>query len=261
MRIKNKYQLQNYKDVCNISTEMLKRLYEFTTIGKSTLQIEEYAMELCKEYKVNPAFMGVESDYGPDYPFATCISLNDTVVHGMPRADEIISSGDIVKVDFGIIKDGYYTDHCYNVGFEPQTKKNKIFLETSREAILKGVEQAIEGNKIGDIGYAIESYANEFGYNIVKEFVGHSVGESLHDFPNIPAYGKKGSGEILQKGQVLCIEAQIIDGPASIYMQTDGWTIKTRDGSNAAMFEYIVMVDKNKPLILTDTRDWEIFRK
>ncbi len=258
MIIKNKKELKRYKEACDLSIEILGKIRDFVKIGITTLDIDKYAFDLCKQYDVKPAFQGVNVGNNPEYEYTTCISLNDTVVHGMPSG-EIIKKGDIVKVDFGIIKNGYFTDHCFTVGINPLSERKKVFITESRNAIIKGVNQAIVGNTIGDIGFAIESHAKKYDLSVVKEFVGHSIGKSLHDLPDIPGYGQKGEGEKLQKGLLICIEAQIIDGDPSIYTCQDYWTVKTKTKDKACMFEYIVMVDNKKPKILTNTLNWELF--
>ncbi len=259
MIIKNKKELKKYKEVCDLSIEILGKIKDFVKVGITTLEIDKYAEQLCEQYSVKPAFKGVKVGNSPEYHFTTCISLNDTVVHGAPN-EEKIEPGDIVKVDFGIVKNGYYTDHCFTLGMEPLTLKDKNFITESKNAIVLGTQQAIAGNKISDIGSAIESHAQKHSLSIVKEFVGHSIGRSLHDLPDIPGYRNTGAKQELQKGLVICIEAQIIEGDPSIYTCEDRWTIKTKDGSRACMFEYIVMVDKKKPKILTNTTEWELFK-
>ncbi len=258
MVIKNKKELKKYKEVCDLSIEILGKIRDFVKVGITTLEIDEYAEKLCEQYHVKPAFKGVRVGENPEYQHTTCISLNDTVVHGVPST-EIIHEGDIVKVDFGIVKNGYYTDHCFTVGLKPLSKRDEIFIQESKNAIEQGVLQAVEGNTIGDIGEAIESYAKKHKLTVVKEFVGHSIGKSLHDLPDIPGYGKKGDGEKLKKGLVICIEAQIIDGDPTIYTCNDCWTVKTKSKEKACMFEYIVMVDNKKPKVLTNTLNWELF--
>ncbi len=259
MIIKNKKELRKYKEVCDLSIEILGKIKEFVEIGLTTLEIDNYAQELCKQYDVRPAFKGVKVGNAPGYEFTTCISLNDTVVHGIPN-DEKIAPGDIVKVDFGIVKNGYYTDHCFTIGMEPLSKKDKKFITESRNAVVAGVNQAFLGNTIGDIGGAIESHAKKYSLSVVKEFVGHGIGKSLHDSPDIPGYRGLGANQKLQKGLVICIEAQLVEGNPGVYTCPDQWTIKTQDRSRACMFEYIVMVDKKKPKILTNTIDWELFK-
>ena len=259
MIIKNKKEFRKYKEVCDLSIEILGKIKEFVKTGITTLEIDNYAQKLCKQYDVKPAFKGVSVGNAPEYEFTTCISLNDTVVHGIPN-DEIIKGGDIVKVDFGIIKNGYYTDHCFTLGMEPLSKKEKNFITESRNAVVAGVHKAFLGNTIGDIGEAIESHAKKHSLSVVKEFVGHGIGKSLHDSPDIPPYKGLGANQELQKGLVICIEAQIVEGDPSIYTCTDQWTIKTKDRKRACMFEYIVMVDKKKPKILTNTIGWELFK-
>ncbi len=258
MIIKNKKELRRYKEVCDLSIEILGKIKSFVKVGITTLDIDEYASRLCKEYNVEPAFRGVKVGNAPGYEYTTCISLNDTVVHGIPSEEEI-KEGDIVKVDFGILKNGFYTDHCFTVGITPLSDEEKKFIQESRNAIVLGVKKAFLGNTIGDIGQAIESHAKKHGYSVVREFVGHGIGHSLHDLPNIPAYRGMGENEELKKGSVLCIEAQIVNGDPTICTCDDQWSVKTKSKDKACMFEYIVMVDKKKPKILTNTVDWELF--
>jgi len=258
MIIKSKKELRKYKEVCDLSVQILGEIKNFIKKDITTLEIDEYATELCAKYNVLPSFKNASVGNAPKYQYTTCISLNDTVVHGIPN-NEKIKSGDIVKVDFGIIKNGFYTDHCFTVGIEPISSKDKKFIRRSRDAILQGVKKAYVGNTIGDIGNAIESYAKNHSLSIVKEFVGHSIGKSLHDLPDIPGYGQKGEGEKLKKGLILCIEAQIVNGSSEIYICDDSWTVKTKNKDKACMFEYIVMVDNKKPKILTNTLEWELF--
>ncbi len=258
MIIKNKKELRKYKGICDLSVEILSKIKNFVEIGKTTLEVDEYAEKLCDEYEVKPAFKGVRVGNAPEYQFSTCISLNDTVVHGMPN-NEKIEGGDIVKVDFGIIKDGYYTDHCFTLGLEPLTPQEKELVTEGRNAIACGIEQAIDCNTIGDIGEVIENYAEKYSLSIVKEFVGHGIGKSLHDDPDIPGYKTMGRTTELKKGLVICIEAQIVRGDPSIYTCDDCWTVKTQSKEKACMFEYIVMVDKKKPKVLTNTLGWELF--
>lgn len=259
MVIKNKKELRKYKEVCDLSIEILGRIKDFIEIGRTSIEVDQYAEKLCNEYNVKPAFKGFQIGSAPAYQYTTCISLNDTVVHGIPN-DEKIKKGDIVKVDFGIIKEGYYTDHCFTIGMEPLSPKKKKFITESKNAILEGIQQAITDKKIGDIGEAIETYAKKHSLNVVKEFVGHSIGKSLHDLPDIPGYKVPGISQKLKKGLVICIEAQIVEGNADVYTCTDQWTIKTKNKKPACMFEYIVMVDKKKPKILTNTTKWELFK-
>lgn len=258
MIIKNKKEFRKYKGICDLSVEILGKIKEYVQVGKTTLEIEEYAQELCEQYGVKPAFKGVCVGNAPEYQCSTCISLNDTVVHGVP-SNEKIKKGDIVKVDFGIIKDGYYTDHCFTIGIEPLTEEERELITEGRNAIISGIQQAIDGNTIGDIGAAVENYANKFSLNIVKEFVGHGIGKSLHDDPDIPAYKTMGKTTTLKKGLVICIEAQLVKGDPSVYTCDDFWTVKTKSKEKSCMFEYIVMVDRKKPKILTNTLNWELF--
>jgi methionyl aminopeptidase len=249
-----------YKHATQISMEILRALYDATAEGIYPAQLDEKAFELCKKYRVKPSFLGVRG-HKDNYQYASCIYVNDIVVHGIPSATRPIQSGDLVKLDFGIIADTYYTDHCVTVGVGNVKNKDLKLLEVGKQAVLNGVNQAITGQTTGDIGFAIESTARKNGFNTIKHYIGHGIGHSLHEDPEVPATGKKSSGTQLKEGHVICVEAQVVAGKPEIYMEDDGWTVRSEDGKNSVMFEYMTVVGKNGPEILTDTRDWPLIKK
>ncbi len=257
MILKSEQELKKYEEAAKISTAILAELVDMVSEGVYPIEIDSHAQKLCKKYGVRPAFKGQE-DYYSMYEYSTCISVNDTVVHGVPSKTEMIKEGDIVKVDFGLIKDGLYTDHCHTVGLRKLTEENLKLINSGRQAIQEGVAQAILGKKVGDIGYAISSEVERFGYTIAKDFIGHAIGRKLWEEPGIPPIGKRDTGRPLTEGMVLCIEAQILAGSDKVYKSPDGWTIKTKDGGNAVMFEYMVVVKKDAPLVLTNTLNWKV---
>lgn len=255
MIITSPQQLKQYKAAAKISTEILWRLHEKTRAGVTSLEIDQLADQLCQKYHVRPNFKGVGAPNNP-YKHATCISVNDVVVHGIPQ-DVPLREGDLVKVDFGIAKDGLNTDHCFTVGIGKLSEESKTLLTVGRQAVLKAVGLAKIGSTVGDLGYAMESTAKEFDFTVTEQYVGHGIGRSLHEEPQIPAWGEPKSGDKLTKGMVLCIEAQVIAGNPDVYTAADGWSVKTSDGSNAVMFEYMIIVDK-QPIFLTPTMDWPL---
>lgn len=257
MIISSDKERQKYQSICDLSVEILRQLYDKTAAGIFPIEIEEQAQALLKKHDAKGSFYGVRGEYN-DYKYVTCISVNDVIVHGVPSKTQPLQAGDIVKLDFGLIKDGYYTDHCVSVLLSPYAQKELTFVQAAKDAVLSGVNQATVRNKTGDIGHAMHSYLQQRGYDVAKEYIGHSIGKTLHERPNVPAYGRPGLGSDLKEGMVLCVEAQVVEGSDKWYLEKDGWTVRTQDGKNAAMFEYMVIVGKQQPTIMTDTRQWSI---
>jgi len=253
MIITKKKQEKVLRKASEISLSILKQLGKELREGVTGLEIDREAGFLCKKYKVKPAFKRVEG-----YNFNTCISVNEVAVHGVPK-DIPFKKGDLVSIDFGIYYRDIYTDHCWtwSIG-KPNEEKAKL-LKAGRAAVENAVSKAVVGNRIGDLGYEMEKEAKRNGYNTLKMFVGHGIGKTLHDEPEILAYGKKGSGELLEDGMVLCIECQVVDDVNGIEIdKEDGWSARTLNGGNSVMFEYMVIVRENKPEILTNTLNWGV---
>lgn len=259
MIIKNKNQKKEYLEACRISVEILRQVYDAIEIGVSPIRLDKFAGDLCEKYDVEPAFFNVPGRKGI-YGYNSCIQINDVAVHGIPDANYEIKDGDLVTVDFGIIYKGYYTDHCITVGVGNVSPEDKKLLQVGRESVLKAVKQATTGNHTGDIGFVLENEVRKEGFDTLKEYIGHGIGSGLHDEPEVPAYGEKGEGDQLQKGQVICIESQVVAGEPRVTTDGDGWTTRTRDGENAVMFEYMVMVDNTKPKIMTPTHEWPLIK-
>lgn len=258
MIIKNKRQLQEYQAVAQLSCKILHQLHQAIKPGVTPLQIDELAERLCQEHQARPSFKGV----GPvnnAYQHATCVSVNNTVVHGIPNKTRF-QPGDVISVDFGLIKDGLQTDHCFTLGLAPLKAEDERLIKVAREAVLAGVKWAKVGSTTGDIGFAIQAIVEQAGFNVAKEFIGHGIGQQMHEGPELPAYGRPGYGERLKPGMVLCVEAQVLAGSDQVRFNKDGWTVTTADGKNSAMFEYMVVVGKDKPEILTPTMGWEMVR-
>ena len=213
--------------------------------GIRTIELDKIAEEFIRDHGAIPAFKGYEG-----FPGSLCISVNDAVVHGIPGNYEL-RDGDIVSVDCGTILDGYVGDSAYTFTVGEVSEEIKLFLQRSKESLYKGIEQAVSGNRIGDIGYAIQSYVEQFGYGVVRELVGHGVGRKLHEDPQVPNYGRRGTGTKLSEGIVIAIEPMITFGKKDIIQERDGWTIKTKDRKPAAHFEHDVAVRNGKAEILS----------
>jgi len=259
MIIRNKQERKTYKEACQLSTKILRQLYEAVEIGVEPIELDRLAFKLCREWDVSPSFFGVQGRYGK-YEHATCIQINDAVVHGVPQTNYKIKSGDLVTVDFGLIYEGFYTDHAFSVGIGQVSQANLQLLQCGKEAVLAAVSLTKVGATSGDLGNAMITIAQENGFETAKEYVGHGIGHKLHGYPELPSFGTKGKGDHLEKGMVVCVECQVLAGSDKLKTDPDGWTVRTKDGGNAVMFEYMVEVGKNGPRILTDTRDWELVK-
>lgn len=259
MTINSDHQLQRYQEVGKLSADILWQLWQATVAGAVPLDIDDLAQRLCQKHGVTPAFKGVGSKKNP-YRWTTCIAVNDAVVHGIPT--EIpLEPGDLVKVDFGLIsEDGFYTDHCFTKAIGEPSPEDLRLLKVARRSVQEAARKAIVGNQVGDLGFSMQHSVEQAGFSVVKEFVGHGIGHTMHDEPQVPAWGKVRQGLTLKRGQVLCIESQVIastdDG---VYLDEDGWTIRSNSGAKAAMFEYMVVVGERKAVFLTPTLEWPLF--
>lgn len=229
-----------------IVMEILLALKEEVKPGISTYEFEEMALRLCEKKGVKPAFKGYRG-----YPYALCVSVNEEIVHGMPRKDKFLKEGDIVSFDFGVIYDGYVGDAAITVGVGKISDIAKRLIKVTQEALEKAIEKARIGFKIGDISFAIQSTVEKEGFNVIRDFVGHGIGRSLHEPPEIPNYGKPGRGQRLEAGMVLAIEPMVSAGSWEVKILEDGWTAVTKDGSLAAHFEHSVAITPSGPVILS----------
>lgn len=213
--------------------------------GVTTLELDKKAEEFIRDHGAVPAFLGYNG-----YPNTLCTSVNSAVVHGIPSKYEL-KEGDIVSIDCGVLLNNYYGDSAYTFMVGEVTDAVKKLLQVTKESLFKGIEQAVEGKRTGDIGYAIQSYCESHGYSVVREMIGHGIGTKLHEPPEVPNYGRRGNGPLLKKGMVICIEPMINMGEKNIYIESDGWTVKTRDNKPSAHFELAVAVDKGKADVLS----------
>lgn len=213
--------------------------------GVRTIELDRLAEEFIRDNGATPAFKG----YG-GFPGSLCISVNEQVVHGIP-GDYELRDGDVVSIDCGTVLNGYVGDSAYTFCCGEVAEETKLLLQRTKESLYKGIEAAVAGNRVGDIGYAVQSYTESFGYGVVRELVGHGVGRKMHEDPQVPNYGKRGTGPKLFEGMVLAIEPMITLGKKEIVQERDGWTITTRDRKPAAHFEHDIAVRKGKAEILS----------
>lgn len=244
--IKNSDEINKIKKSCFIVAKVLEELKGYIREGLSTKNIEQFIENLIIKLGGKPAFKGYRG-----YPASACVSINEQVVHGIPSDKVIINEGDIVSIDVGVIIDGFYGDAAYTYGIGKISEEAKKLLQTTEEALYKGIEKAREGNRVGDISSAIQNHVELNGFSVVRAFVGHGIGRSLHEDPQIPNFGKEKTGPKLRAGMTIAVEPMVNVGTHEVTILSDGWTAVTKDGSLSAHFEHTVAITNDKPEILT----------
>lgn len=245
-RQKSKYDIEQMRIAAQITAQIVAELGEMIEPGVSAYDLEERARERCRQEGVVPAFLGYEG-----YDYALCISVNDEVVHAFPTPDKIFKEGDVVSVDFGVVRNGYYSDHCQTFAVGELSEVHARLLEVGRQAVENAIKLTRVGKRIGDVSHAMQSTAESAGFSIVVNYVGHGIGKDLHESPEVPAFGTPGTGIKLTKDMVLCVECQVCEKSAQLKHDRDGWTARTVDGGYAVMFEHMVHVVDGEPDVLT----------
>lgn len=213
--------------------------------GITTLSLDKIAEEFIRDHGAVPSFLGYNG-----FPYSLCISVNENVVHGFP-SDYVLKEGDIISVDCGTEKNGFCGDSAYTFCVGEVAEDIKKLLRTTKESLYQGIEKAVEGNRIGDIGEAVQTYCEKRGYSVVRELVGHGIGRKMHEAPEVPNYGKRGTGPVLKKGMCIAIEPMINMGSKNVVFESDGWTVRTRDRKPSAHFEHTVAIRQGKADILS----------
>jgi methionyl aminopeptidase len=226
-------------------SKTLAEIAALITPGITTLALDSMAETYIRDHGAQPAFKGYNG-----FPNTLCTSVNDEVVHGIPSG-YVLKEGDIVSVDCGVVLNGYYGDSAYTFAVGEIKNEIRRLLEFTRASLEEGVKEAVAGRRVGDISSAVQIMAESGGYSVVRELVGHGLGTRLHESPEVPNYGRRGTGPKLEKGVVICIEPMINMGIKDTIQMRDGWTIKTADGKPSAHFEYAVAVDMGKADVLT----------
>lgn len=226
--------------------QILNEMVTLVQPGISTGELDRFAESRCKELGVVPAFKGYHG-----FPATVCISVNEEVVHGIPSPKRILKDGDIVGLDFGVSYEGWFGDSARTIPVGKVAPAVMELVEVTRESLERGIQQCWDGNRVQDIGYAVQNYVEGFGYGVVREFVGHGIGRALHEDPQVPNYGTKGKGLLLKAGMVLAIEPMINAGSHEVKVLRDGWTAVTVDRSLSAHFEHTIAITAKGPEVLT----------
>lgn len=234
------------RKACQISAEALQIAGEAVKPGITTYEIDQIAYRYIKKQGAEPNFLNYNG-----FPATACISINDEVIHGIPSKNRVLKEGDIVSIDLGAKVNGYNGDNAATFACGTISDEAKRLCDTTRESLYLGIEQAIAGNRIGDIAFGIQSYCEERGFSVVREFTGHGIGTHLHEDPSVPNYGTQGRGQRLLPGMTIAIEPMINMGSKAIKCLPDGWTVKTLDGKLSAHFEHTIAITKGEPMILT----------
>ena len=239
-------EIEMMRKACQISAEALQVAGEAVKPGITTYEIDRIAYNYIKKQGAEPNFLNYNG-----FPATACISINDEVIHGIPSKKRVLKEGDIVSIDLGAKVNGYNGDNAATFAVGNITENAKRLCDTTRESLYKAIEQAVAGNRIGDIGFTVQSYCEERGFSVVREYTGHGVGTHLHEDPSVPNYGTAGRGQRLLPGMIIAIEPMINEGSKAVKCLPDGWTVKTLDGKLSAHFEHTVAITKGEPIILT----------
>jgi methionyl aminopeptidase len=244
--LRSQREIEKIRRACLIVAEILERLQEHVRPGVTTWDLNSLSEELALKRKAKPAFKGYHG-----FPFALCTSVNEEVVHGMPSRHRTLREGDIISIDFGVMIDGYYGDAAITLPVGKVSGEANELCRVTEDALYEGIRQAFPKNRLSDISHAIQKYVEARGFAVVREFVGHGIGQQLHESPQIPNYGPAGKGVLLKPGMVLAIEPMINQGCPEVEILDDQWTAVTRDRKLSAHFEHTIVLTENEPDILT----------
>ena len=244
--IKTQSEIDFMRESAKITRDLLNFLEKEIRVGMSTAELDKIAYNFIKNHNAEPSFLGYSG-----YPASTCISIDDTVVHGIPSDSEIIKDGQIVSVDVGVILNGWHSDAARTFMVGNVSDEKRKLVEITKECFFKAVKNLRDGSPIGDIGYNVQTLAESNGFSVVRALVGHGIGKKLHEDPAVPNYGKKGTGIRLKKGMTIAIEPMINAGTYQVDFMPDGWRVKTKDGKPSAHYENTVVITDNGVEILT----------
>jgi methionyl aminopeptidase len=247
IKYKSSDELSKLRDAGLAVCEILDDICAAAKPGATTWDLNQVAADGISRLKVKSAFLGYQG-----YPAVLCTSVNEVIVHGIPRKDEVLAEGDIIGIDFGAFKHDFCGDTARTivVGDKTTPEKQKL-VDVTRESLERAIEQCYPGNRLGDIGFAVQSWAEEHGYSVVKDFVGHGVGRAMHEDPPVPNYGRQGTGKRLKSGLVIAIEPMVNAGAQHVEVLDDEWTAVTQDRSMSAHFEHTIAITENGPWVLT----------
>ncbi len=244
--LKTSRELKAMRDAGRISSRALKLAGEAVEPGVSTLEIDRIVRKYIEEQGATPSFL----NYG-GFPASACISVNDVVIHGIPRKNQILKKGDIVSIDVGAFYEGFHGDNAWTFPCGEVSKEAQALMDVTRESLFEGINAARPGNRLGDIGSAVQRYVEARGYSVVRDFVGHGVGAELHEDPSVPNYGTPGRGVRLLPGMTIAIEPMVNQGVHTVETLSDNWSVVTSDGKLSAHFEHTIAITPDGPVILT----------
>ncbi len=248
--IKTKKDIDFIRESCQIVAETLQLLKRYAKEGVTTLELDKIAEDYILSNNARAAFKGYSQAGSFDYPGSICSSINDEVVHGIP-GNRTLKNGEILSIDVGVEKNGYFGDAALSIAIGEVSDDIKKLMEVTEKSLYLGIEQAVPGNKIGDISSAVQEEVEMNGFSVVRDLCGHGVGKRLHEDPQIPNYGRRGTGIALKNGMTLAIEPMVNMGTYKVFVGEDGWTVYTADGKPSAHFEHSIAIIDGKPEILT----------
>jgi len=250
IQLKSVAEIAKLREANLVVADVLDALEQAARPGVSTWDLNEIAVQRLKQLKAESAFLG----YGhPKYPAVLCTSINEVVVHGIPRHDVVLKDGDILSIDFGAFKDGWCGDSARTIPIGTVSAAAQALMRTTKEALDRAIAACTPGKRLGDIGWAVQSHAERNGYSVVRQFVGHGIGRAMHEEPHVPNYGDAGKGRRLSAGLVVAIEPMVNAGSPEVVVKEDGWTAVTKDGSLSAHFEHSVAITDDGPFVLSKT--------
>lgn len=246
IEVKNDSELQKMREAGKVTATVLKLMTELVKPGISTLELDAAAEKTIRSFGATPLFLGY---YG--FPGTICASVNEEVVHGIPKKDRILKSGDIISIDTGARLDGFCSDAAITLGVGEVSDEAQRLMDVTKKSLYKAIGQVKPGKRLGDVEHAVETFAKQNGVGVVRDYCGHGIGRNMHEEPSIPNFGRPGTGPLLEKGMVLAIEPMLTAGTYRVRELDDGWTVVTADGKYAAHFEHTVAVTANGSEIFT----------
>jgi methionyl aminopeptidase len=250
VRIKTRHEIELMRESCKLVADVLKLVATRIRPGVTTLELDQLAEEYIRSFDGVPAFKGYGHKKSNLFPATLCTSINDVVVHGIPSKQEL-REGDIISVDVGVKKEGFFGDGACTYAVGEISEEKRLLMKATRESLEKGIEQVVVGQRIGDISHAVQEHVESHGFSVVRDLVGHGVGSELHEEPAVPNFGKPGAGMKIQEGMTLAIEPMVNAGAWEVRFAADGWTVQTKDGKPSAHFEHTIAVVDGRPEILT----------
>ena len=248
--IRTESEIQKLQESNRINYETLLELGKHIKPGITTMELDEIAEKMIRSQGGKPAFLGYSG-----FPASICASINDEVVHGIPSKNRVLQEGDVIGIDIGVEKDGFFGDAAITFAVGNINEEASKLLEITKKSLYKGIEKAVPGGRLSDIGNAIQTFVEAEGYSVVRVLVGHGIGQNLHEEPEVPNYGQAGRGPVLKPGMVLAIEPMINIGGHRVVTDDDGWTVRTEDKSLSAHFEHSIVITENGPFIMGDNTE------